>query len=202
MLIDMHIHTYRHSGCSMLDPVDLVHRAEERGLAGIVITEHDFVWSRREIEGLKEETGTGLLILRGQEVSSYDGHMLVYGCYKNLDYLSTEKLLDLVHKQEGVVIPSHPFRYGDFTVNSLETLKKQLSSFDGFEALNGNQSRTHNAFGMNAWEALGVTGIGGSDAHSLNMVGNYATEFENEIHDEEDLIKEIRAGRCRPVVLK
>lgn len=201
MLIDMHVHTHRYSGCSMLDPVDLVRRAEESNLSGFVITEHDYVWSQREIGELKEETGTDLLIFRGQEVSSPEGHMLVYGCYENLDYLSMNKLLDTVHEEGGVVIPSHPFRYGDFSPVSLETLKKQLSCYDGFEALNGNQNRNHNNYGIYAWESLGIAGIGGSDAHSLNMVGKFVTEFESVIRNENEMIKEIKARRCRPVEL-
>jgi predicted metal-dependent phosphoesterase TrpH len=199
MLIDMHIHTYRYSGCSMLDPVDIVRRAEELGLGGIVLTEHDCTWSGAEIEELRQQTGTELLILRGQEVSSPGGHVLVYGCYEILDTLSTSELLRYVHARGAVALPSHPFRFGDFTMESLETLKDQLGGFDGFEALNGNQNAAQNAFGMDAWEKLDIPAIGGSDGHFIEMIGRYVTEFEGEIREEQDLVREIRAGRCRPV---
>jgi predicted metal-dependent phosphoesterase TrpH len=169
MLIDMHIHTNSYSACSLLDPVEIVRRAEEVGLSGVVL-------------------------------SSPTGHVLVYGCYDTMDYLSVGKLLERVHAEGGVALPSHPFRYGDYAVDSLEILKEQLSGYDGFEALNGNQNDYQNEFGIGAWEALGITGIGGSDAHSLDMVGTYVTEFQNTVQDENDLAAEIRAGRCRPVV--
>ena len=65
MIIDLHTHTNIHSPCSMLSPYDLIARAEELGLDGIAITEHDYAWSADEIERLKRDTGTKLLILRG-----------------------------------------------------------------------------------------------------------------------------------------
>ncbi len=200
MLIDTHIHTKRYSGCSNLDPVDIVRRAEELNLSGIILTEHDFVWTEGEIEELKRETLTGILILRAQEVSSPAGHVLVYGCDERLDHLETEELLEYVHQQGGAAVASHPFRYGDFAMDSFETLRKQLEIYDGFEVLTGNQTDDQNAFGMKAWETLGLTGLGGSDSHSLDMIGRFVTEFERDIQNEGDLIEEIMEGRCKPVV--
>jgi predicted metal-dependent phosphoesterase TrpH len=200
MLIDMHVHTDRKSLCSIIDPVELVCRAEELDLSGIVITEHDYVWTPAEIEALKRETKTDLLILRGQEVSSVEGHLLVYGYYETMDCISVEEIMHGVHQQGGVVLVSHPFRYGDRDGLSIEQVEAEFSRFDGIETLNGNQSSQQNEYGMQVWKSLGITGIGGSDAHSMNMVGRYVTEFENEISDESDLIRELKAGRCRPVL--
>ncbi len=199
MLIDMHVHTDSHSLCSIIDPVDLVCRAEEQNLSGIVITEHDYVWSQEEITALKRETGTDLLILRGQEVTSTTGHLLVYGYYSNLDCISLEEIINKVHEQNGIVIVSHPFRYGDYSDLTLSQLQTEFARFDGIEALNGNQSSKQNSYGMEIWESFKICGIGGSDAHSVNMVGRHVTEFQNEIRNEEDLIREIKAGRCSPV---
>lgn len=199
MLIDMHVHTDRKSLCSIIDPIELVHRAEELNLSGIVITEHDYVWTPAEIEALKRETKTDLLILRGQEVSSVEGHLLVYGYYETMDCISAEEIMRGVHQRGGAVFVSHPFRYGDCDGLSLEQLRTGFSRFDGMEILNGNQSAEQNEYGLRVWESLDITGIGGSDAHSMNMVGSYITEFENEIRDESDLVRELKAGRCRPV---
>jgi predicted metal-dependent phosphoesterase TrpH len=202
MLIDMHVHTDRKSLCSIIDPVELVHRAEEMNLAGIVVTEHDYVWTPSEVESLKRETKTDILIFRGQEVSSTKGHLLVYGYYENVDCVSAEEIMGKVHQHDGAVILSHPFRYGDYDDLSLEQLQMEFLHFDGIETLNGNQSSRQNDYGVKVRASLGITGIGGSDAHSMNMVGRYVTEFENEIRDESDLIRELKAGRCRPVRLK
>ncbi len=199
MLIDMHVHTYRYSSCSFLSPVDLISRAEELKLSGVVITEHNRVWSVEEIQELKEQTNTELVVLRAQEVSSVDGHVLVYGCYEKLEYLSLEEIVEEVHKCGGVVLPSHPFRFGDYDGFSIEQLRSEFAKYDGIEVLNGNQNAMQNNEGLAAWEGLGIVGMGGSDAHASDMVGKFLTEFEEDIADEHDLISAIKAGRCRPI---
>jgi len=44
---------------------------------------------------------------------------------------------------------------------------------------------------------LGLPGTGGSDAHQVYEIGMCLTLFENEVKNEEDLIREIRAGRIQ-----
>jgi len=198
MIIDLHTHTNVYSPCSMLSPYQLISRAEEIGLDGIAITEHDHAWSRQEVERIRHETGTGLLILRGQEVSSMYGHLLVFGHSEYLAQYSLDEIIEKVRLNGGIVIPSHPFRYGN-TDRDIHDLKDEFAPFDAIEVLNGNQDEFQNRFGLRVIEHLGLTGIGGSDAHSIRMVGRYATEFFNLIRDESDLIREIKAGRCRPV---
>jgi len=182
----------------MLSPYTLISRAEEIGLDGIAITEHDHIWSANEIDRLKQETGTDLLLLRGQEVSSDYGHVLIFGYHEPLDQYNLHEIVKKVHTSGGIVIPSHPFRYGN-TDKSFEELKEELSLFDAIEALNGNQDDFQNQFGLRVMEQLKIPGIGGSDAHSPRMIGRYVTEFYNSIRDESDLIREIKAGRCRPL---
>jgi len=182
----------------MLSPYQLISRAEEMGLDGIAVTEHDYIWSRQEVERIRDETGTGLLIFRGQEVSSIYGHLLVFGYEGYLAEYDYMEILEKVHSNGGIVIPSHPFRYGN-TDRDMNDLKREFERFDAIEVLNGNQDEFQNRFGLRVAKDLGFTGIGGSDAHSARMVGKYATEFFHPIHDESDLIREIKAGRCRPV---
>ena len=132
-------------------------------------------------------------------MTSTTGHLLVYGYYSNLDCISSEEIINKVHQQNGIVIVSHPFRYEDYSDLTLDQLQIEFARFDGIEALNGNQSSKQNNYALKIWESLGICGIGGSDAHSVNMVGRHVTEFQNEIRNEKDLIKEIKAGRCSPV---
>jgi predicted metal-dependent phosphoesterase TrpH len=201
MLIDMHIHTSKYSSCSILDPIDLVKRASQLRLSGIVITEHHNVWSHEEIEELKRETKSELLILRGQETTCSIGHLLIFGYYDKLqENLAAKEVLDKVHKKGGIVIMAHPFRNGHGFGEPPEELKSRFAYVDGIEVFNANQSRAENEFGRKVWEALGIVGIGGSDAHSVEMVGRYLTWFQNVIRNENDLVAEIRGGRCKPIV--
>ena len=42
----------------------------------------------------------------------------------------------------------------------------------------------------------------GSDAHKVEQIGTVATEFQRRISSLEDLIRELRGGRFRPVDLR
>ena len=46
-----------------------------------------------------------------------------------------------------------------------------------------------------------VRGTAGSDAHARTDIGRCATEFERDVHNLEELIEELKAGRFRPVDL-
>jgi hypothetical protein len=45
---------------------------------------------------------------------------------------------------------------------------------------------------------LGLPTTGGSDAHTTSAIGRTVTEFARPVHDETDLVREIREGRIRP----
>ena len=76
--IDHHIHTTRHSPDSVIEPDELIESAREAGLDGVVITEHDALWEPDELAELAARAG-GLTVLSGAEVSTREGHFLVYG---------------------------------------------------------------------------------------------------------------------------
>ena len=78
MKFDLHMHTSRHSPDSEMDPLVLIRRAQEIGLDGVVITEHDWLWTEAELEVLRS-LAPGLVVLAGIEVSAREGHFLVYG---------------------------------------------------------------------------------------------------------------------------
>src|SRR5262249_52759247 len=73
-----HIHTPPHSPDSHLHPLELIERAREVGVDGVVITEHDVQWDREELADLAARAG-GLRVFSGAEVSALEGHFLVYG---------------------------------------------------------------------------------------------------------------------------
>ena len=78
MKFDLHMHTTRHSPDSHMDPVALVRRARQIGLDGVVITEHDWLWTEDELRELRS-VAPGLVVLAGVEVSAREGHFLAYG---------------------------------------------------------------------------------------------------------------------------
>src|SRR5438132_1011817 len=111
MKFDMHIHTTLHSPDSAMEPADLVRSAQEIGLNGVVITEHDWLWSEDELEELRR-VAPRLVILAGVEVSAREGHFLCYGVtdpHRVPRGIGVAELCREIHRQGGVVAAAHPF---------------------------------------------------------------------------------------------
>ena len=82
MRIDLHIHTAPLSACSYIDPRELIQEARRLKLDGICLTEHQVVWDRAEVDRLAEEAG--IRIFRGNEFTTNQGDILVFGFYEDI----------------------------------------------------------------------------------------------------------------------
>src|SRR5262245_25678074 len=114
MKFDLHMHTTRYSPDSSMDPLALCRRALKIGLEGVVITEHDWLWTEEELDVLRE-LHPGLVILAGVEVSAWEGHFLAYGVKNPFAVgrgIGVAELCREVHGQGGAVVAAHPFRWG------------------------------------------------------------------------------------------
>src|SRR5262245_59938521 len=112
MKFDLHMHTRRYSPDSIIDPFELVQRALEIGLDGIVITVHDQLWPEDELEELRR-AAPGLVVLGGVEVSGRNGDVLCYGVSDLRSLRRGTHWGDLtreVEKQGGAAVAAHPYR--------------------------------------------------------------------------------------------
>jgi len=120
MLIDLHTHPHPLSQCSGLSLLELVTRSRAAGLDGVCLTEHDIMWSADDL--VRVADATGFLLLRGVEVSTTQGHVLVYGLSTWRDIYGMEwsvhRLRKIADDQGAFVVKPHPLRDGDFTVRS------------------------------------------------------------------------------------
>ena len=205
MLIDIHTHTQRYSPCSILKPEDLVKKALDLNLDGVVLTEHGFLWDEDDILKLKEETeASDLLILRGQEITCYTetgvfhGDLLVFGFDGLIDErMTANEVIKKVHQEGGVAVAAHPYRSGYGFGDDVFNL-----DIDGIEVFHPHHYALDIKKAEHARKTLDIAGLGGSDAHDLQYVGYYLTSFSGEIKTEEDLVREIRAKTCRAVTLE
>lgn len=193
MLIDLHVHTERYSGCAHMSPEAMARTAQERGLDGVVITEHDVLWPLDEVAAL-QAAFPALRIFRGIEVSTAEGHALAYGISDAVaagfgSQMSLIALTAAVHAAGGVVILAHPTRYEDEVPDAVTQ-----ADLDAVEALSLNV-RMYMAEAIDKLQTdLGVSGAAGSDAHVTDSLGFYATDFNATIESERDLAAAIRAG--------
>jgi predicted metal-dependent phosphoesterase TrpH len=201
MRIDLHTHTSPRSPCSSLDPLDLVREATRLGLDGICLTEHQVLWQPDEIAELAQ--ATQLEVFRGNEFTTNQGDILVFGYEEDVkELLTIEELRDRVAAAGGFMIAAHPFRgFKTFGIGQLQMTVEQACSrkmFDYVDALeirNGKVSDEENEMAARVADRLGLPGTAGSDAHRLDEVGKWVTDFERAIENEQELIEELRAGR-------
>ena len=211
MIFDLHIHTTT-SADSNLSPLELIQEAKRIGMDGVVVTEHDRCWDRFAIKDLAAEHD--FLFLRGMEVSTDLGHILVYGLDEYLPgIMRAERLREVVDDAGGAMVAAHPFRRiftRDFR-NGQEDAPRSLEEAahrrifeltDGIEVCNGGSVDRENKLAIEVCEYLGQAPTGGSDAHSDLGIGRFATQFDDPIRTEADVIEALKKRRCRAVMLE
>ncbi len=196
--IDLHIHTSL-GGDSLIEPQDLVIRALEVGLDAVCITEHHSYDLSEPFDEVSRETG--FPIFRGMEYRADNGHLLVYGvCVTrgNLPSgLPVQKAVDWVQKNGGVAIPAHPYQHslaGQYLGDDILKIRGLFA----VEVLNGSVSLEGNRRAEQSAERLGINGIGGSDAHGLQVLGKAYTCFPAAVASLEELTAALKGGKYFP----
>jgi predicted metal-dependent phosphoesterase TrpH len=198
MRIDLHLHTTRHSPCSSMSPDDLMIAAKEAGLDAVCIPEHNRMWSADEARALSRQHN--LLVLRGMEVTTTGGDVLVFGMDDEPgDELWTPaELKARVDRAGGLTIAAHPFRgfllfgFSQLQMNLDDALENPvLQHVHGVEICNCMVTESENDLAKKAAEALGLAKVGGSDAHKAKDVGTCVMKFQGHVASEPDLIRAI-----------
>jgi len=197
MKLDLHIHTRGSDGYGT--PEEIVAQALQAGLDGICITDHHKTVTEEGLKVAELARAKGLLVFRGCEYSTADGHLLVYGCdVAELGagyYPSMQDLIDAVNAAGGVAIPAHPYKGYR---RALRDDVRALRGVPAYEVVNGQvsyQCPANNAKAQEAAKAKKVKGTGGSDAHSPRDVGLASTVFQKVFKTERDFVQALRTGK-------
>jgi len=192
MNLDLHVHS-----CFSQDsktPVEaIVKQAYVVGLDGLAITDHNTTDAYFKAREIVEQTGLDLVIVPGVEVSTQDGHMIALGV-ENPPPAGTpfNETANQVRHDGGVIVAPHPYKLWR---NGIGSLKGR--SLDAVEVLN---SRSVVGFAnylvARAAAHLGLGVTGGSDAHSLGMVGlAYTDVIVKSGASAKDILNAIKSGR-------
>ncbi|MFI5396771.1 MAG: PHP-associated domain-containing protein [Candidatus Binatia bacterium] len=207
MILDLHTHSDASEDSRA--PVEtylkwLARKRDVLPIDGIVLTEHR-QWNRAK-DYRRLEDQYGILILRGAEVETDYGHVLVYGVNDDItrrfDFtdvrLSAQEVIPAVAHMGGIAVPCHP---GRPTIGLCEhyASKPPIEGVVAVEALNGGSRRGENERVQQLIERYGYHAFGGSDSHLVSLIGICATEFDRDVHDVEELVQALREGGYRPV---
>lgn len=205
MLIDIHVHSFPASPCSSLPVQELIEEAKAVGLDGICLTDHNYLWKVDDVEALRQKHG--FLILRGNEITTDQGDILVFGLEEDIKgVIRLEELREKVLAVGGFMIVAHPFRgfltfgIGYLGLTPEKAMERPVFQLvDAVEVLNTKVSEKENSFAAQVAEGLRLPVTGGSDAHSVGDVGVYATRFSSRIQNDQDFLNALRGGNFSPV---
>lgn len=178
---DLHIHTTASDGTASPEAV-LSYVAEETDLRVIAITDHDTLEGALVARRLAPHYGIDVIV--GCEISTAIGHVLALFIEQpipaGLDLTTT---VNLIHEQGGLAFAAHPFgalvaSVGRRHLLGPERIDLDWHIFDGIEIFNASLwNPANNRRAAEKAQALGLTQIGGSDAHDLAMIGYGRTLF-------------------------
>lgn len=199
MKIDMHCHVKEGSIDSRVGIEEYITILKERGFQGMVITDHDtYNGYRYWKKNLKGKKHTDFVVLKGIEYDTRDaGHILVImpeGVKMRLlemRGMPLALLIDLVHRNGGVLGPAHPCgeKYMSFTHARRYYLSPEIvKRFDFIETFNCCEPKDSNAGALKLAEKYGKVMTGGSDSHKTDCVGRAYTILPEPVKTETELI--------------
>lgn len=208
MILDLHSHSIKSDdGRAKVENYCQWIRSKDVPIDGFVLTEHRQFDFESDYSDLAEKHG--LVILKGSEVETEYGHVLVYGVTEALaeafDFtridLSIAQVVEACEEHGAVAAPAHPGRprVGMFAHTD------ELGVPEGIrivEIYNGGSRDNEDKIAIDNAEELGYLGIGGSDSHIVSHIGRCATEFNGDIRDMSDLVSALKAGDFKAINFK
>ena len=205
MILDLHNHSIK-SDDARAKVENYCQWVSKRGLPvdGFVLTEHRQWDGESDYRPLEDEFE--LKVLKGSEVETDYGHVLVFGVNEDLvqafDFTRLDLTLEQVVRESercgAIAVPCHP---GRRTVGMCAHYAER-GPVDGvrvIEVYNGGSRGQENEDAIALAAEYGYSGIGGSDAHIVSHIGRCATRFDREIGDEQDLADALRDGKFEAV---
>lgn len=215
---DLHVHSY-HSGyashlrflrtrdCYSL-PEDVYRTAKRRGMDVVTITDHDSIGGC--LEFLDRHPDADDFIVSEEVECLFPGlplkaHVAAYGIderiHREIQPLrgNVYDVVAYLAERDVFFALNHLFFFLDRQMPVDEYLAAMLPRFRAFEVRNGAMLQAHNELiaGLAGGAAAGrtVTGIGGSDAHTLRFIGTTYTEAPG--RNAAGFLQSLRAGRAR-----
>jgi predicted metal-dependent phosphoesterase TrpH len=187
--LDLHVHS-RVSPDSVLTLGAIADQLGLVGLQGFALTDHNTVVGHAALRELNRQYPR-LLFLPGIEVSTEEGHLLVYGISELPPiYRPLGETLDWVRDHAGIAVLSHPLRWSHGVGRRLA----ESAPVVALESVNGHNSPLANARAEVIAARRGIGSTGGSDAHELSDLGRAYTEFPGEVDSLDDLLEALRRG--------
>ncbi|HAO55272.1 MAG: hypothetical protein CMQ36_06310 [Gammaproteobacteria bacterium] len=208
MILDLHTHSIKSDdGRAKVNNYCQWIQSRDIGIDGFVLTEHRQFDFESDYSDLAEKYG--ITILKGAEVETEYGHVLVFGVteklYQEFDFSSIGLPLAMVieksEKHGAVAVPCHPGR----PRVGMHAHIDEYGIPEGVrivEVYNGGSRGDEDGIAQKLADEQNYLGIGGSDAHIVSHVGRCATEFNHTITTETELVEALNNSEFQAITLK
>ena len=199
MILDLHTHSIKSDdGRAKVQNYCQWIRTREIPIDGFVLTEHRQFDAESDYSPLAQQFG--LTILKGSEVETEYGHVLVFGVTEALTrafdfadiHLPLARVIEACELHGAVPVPCHPGRRRV----GMSAHLQEFGTPEGVrivETYNGGSRGEEDAVAQAMAAELGYLGIGGSDAHIVSHVGRCATRFPGAVSNERELVEALLA---------
>ena len=166
---------------------------------GIALTEHRGFDLEVDYTPLAERYDA--VVLKGAEIETDMGHVLVYGVTAELmdmfDFkdiaLPASEVFKAARDTGGYAIAAHPGRPRIGLWQHVQN-GAQPEGVQTIERLNGGSSAEENDLAGRMAQEYGFHCVGGSDSHYVSTIGRCITRFDRRITRIEDLLEELNLG--------
>lgn len=223
-IYETHLHTNQVSKCGKATGEEMVRAYQDKGYAGIFVTEHffngncaveaDLSWKdkvRAYMRGYEMALEAGVKnnfpVFFGFESSTYGRDLLVYGlgeefllAHEGIEKMEAEEFCTTCMQAGGFVVHAHPYRQAAYITKIRGYLRGYYEAVEFYNS--GNGEGRHDAFNQDAIEkAEGYDFLyfSGADAHRVEAAGHAGMGFEKKIRDVNDFISLVRAGKGHPI---
>lgn len=208
MILDLHAHSIKSDdGRAKVANYCQWISARDIPIDGFVLTEHrqfDFESDYSELAAAHK-----LTILKGAEVETEYGHVLVFGVTPELTdafdfgniHLALADVIAACEQHDALAVPCHPGRVRVGMSAHIEEhgVPKGVSIVEVF---NGGSRGDEDQIAQTMADELDYRGIGGSDAHIVSHIGRCATRFPAAIHSETELVAALKQGDFEAVTFR
>ena len=208
MILDLHTHSIKSDdGRAKVNNYCQWIQSRDIGIDGFVLTEHRQFDFESDYSDLADKYG--ITILKGAEVETEYGHVLVFGVteklYQEFDFSSIGLPLAMVieksEKHGAVAVPCHPGR----PRVGMHAHIDEYGIPEGVrivEVYNGGSRGDEDGIAQKLADEQNYLGIGGSDAHIVSHVGRCATQFNSTITTETELVEALNNSEFQAITLK
>ncbi|MEM7098224.1 MAG: PHP domain-containing protein [Pseudomonadota bacterium] len=200
MILDLHAHSIKSDdGRAKVSNYCQWIATRNIPIDGFVLTEHRQFDNESDYSDLAAKHN--ITILKGAEVETEYGHVLVFGVTPPLQeafdfsniHLPLAQVLEECERHNAVAVPCHPGRKRVGMAAHLEEFGIP-AGVRIVEVFNGGSRGDEDDVAHQLAQDQNYLGIGGSDAHIVSHIGRCATRFSAPIQNELELVEALRGS--------